>query len=111
MQKILERERARADRSGQEFSFVVFEIGETDLNDDHLSDLISILADRLRSTDEVGWFNKSQIGLVLPYTPVVGARKFANEICRVFSKISSPPTFTIYLYPSLWISNPLAKQV
>lgn len=96
---ILERERARSDRSGDRFSLVVFdaEILETRETNEHL--LIKVLYTRIRPTDEVGWFDKAKVGVVLPDTPPLGARKLAEEICRKISVRTQPPTFNVYTYP------------
>jgi len=102
---ILERERARSDRSGDRFSLVVFdaEIFETRETLEHL--LIEVLYTRIRPTDEVGWFDKAKVGVVLPDTPPLGARKLAGEICRKISVRTQPPTFNVYTYPSEKITD------
>jgi len=96
---ILERERARSDRSGGSFSLVVFdsETFETREANEHL--LIKALYTRIRPTDEIGWFDKAKVGVVLPDTPPFGARKLAEEICRKISIRTQPPIFNVYTYP------------
>jgi len=96
---ILERERARSDRSGDRFSLLVFdaEIFETQETNEHL--LIKGLYTRIRPTDEIGWFDKAKVGVLLPDTPPLGARKLAEEICRKISVRTQPPTFNVYTYP------------
>lgn len=96
---ILERERARSDRSGDRLSLVVFdaEIFERQETNEHL--LIKVLYTRIRPTDEVGWFDKAKVGVVLPDTQPLGARKLAEEICRKISVKIQPPPYEVYTYP------------
>src|SRR2546428_450816 len=76
--QVLDCERARADRHEHEFSLVVFDGCNTDTNDAPARRLVHVLARRVRSTDEVGWFDERRIGVVLPYTPSDGAWKLAD---------------------------------
>src|SRR5258706_4033087 len=85
------RERARADRTEQEFSVLVLE-GQ--------ANLIHMLEERLRNTDEIGWFDKQRIGVLLPNTPANGAVKLAQDIRRM--TMPSPPSVTVYTYPGQW---------
>ena len=96
------RERARADRSGDKFSLVVFEFGNTDgrngpsLSVEHLT---RILFRRIRITDTVGWFDDKSIGTILPGTTGEGAWKFADDIRRKASAIASHYSYRVYTYP------------
>jgi lipopolysaccharide/colanic/teichoic acid biosynthesis glycosyltransferase len=99
---ILERERARADRSGSKFSLVVFDFGNT--NDGKGSSLVvehltRILFRRIRLTDTVGWFDDKSIGTVLPGTSGQGAWKFADDVRKKASAIASHYTYRVYTYP------------
>ncbi len=101
---LLERERARAERTGQEFSLVVFDAARqngTALA--CLKELAGTLASRVRASDEVGWFSEKSIGVALPATSAEGAWKFADDVSnRTDSRI---PSFdrTVYTYPTKWI--------
>ncbi len=103
---ILERERARAERTGQEFSLVVFDASRqngTALA--CLKDLAHALASRVRASDEVGWFSDKSIGVALPATSAEGAWKFADDVSRRTD--SSIPSLerTVYTYPTKWIKS------
>ncbi len=63
------------------------------------SQLTAALRRRLRSTDEVGWFDAKCIGVVLPATPPRGAWKLADDICRNWHE-SPSPLCHVYCYPS-----------
>ncbi len=104
--EILQRERARTDRTGREFSLVGFDI-ECSFNpndvDAMAQSLVRLLKPRVRTTDEVGWFDKHRIGVVLPDTPTQGAWKLAKGVCQAISANAKPPFCTVYTYPSLWM--------
>lgn len=103
---ILERERARTERTGQLFSLVVFDIntvnGERTAS---LERLGNVLVQKVRVCDEVGWYDGGRIGTMLPGTTAEGARQF-TEIIKERIKDEVPPlTCTIYSYPSSWMES------
>ena len=78
---VLERERVRAERPGQEFSVVVFDASrQNGAAVACLKDLAHALASRVRASDEVGWFSDKSIGVALPATSAEGAWKFADDV-------------------------------
>ena len=103
-------EQARVDRNEHAFSLVVFEASdpvrqaqgrhETDTSVTHL--LVRSLSDRIRSTDEIGWFDDRHIGVLLPYTSREGAHRFVEDISNSMGPDALPPKYTIYSYPSHW---------
>ncbi len=99
--EVLERERARADRSNQRLSLLVFELGLPDIEGDIVRHLVSVLVSRLRISDEIGWFDRQCIGIILPYTSAEGAWKLAEEVCQGFNgngrALSS--FCSVYTYP------------
>jgi lipopolysaccharide/colanic/teichoic acid biosynthesis glycosyltransferase len=107
LRRILARERARAHRSGDCLSVVTFALrgraaarcraGAWEREMAVL--LATVLRGRLRSTDEAGWLDDRQIGVVLPGTSVPGARKVADDVCLQFPADVPPPAYTIYSYP------------
>ncbi|HVS40200.1 MAG TPA: sugar transferase [Gemmataceae bacterium] len=65
-----------------------------------LTHLVQVLRSRLRSTDEIGWFDREQIGALLPSTSATGAWKVADKVCAMFPEAEPPPICTVYTYPS-----------
>lgn len=102
---ILRRECARTDRTGGSFSVVLFDISylEDKLLAAHL--LIQILVARARSSDEIGWFDKSRVAIFLHATTGAGAQTLANDICSEIAKRKSHLSWQIYTYPVDWISG------
>ncbi len=96
---ILERERARADRNSHQFSVVVLDVGSRGLNGTRAQHVASVLTNRIRFTDELGWFDNQRIAVLLPETPAEGARTLADDTCQALTACTSPPKYTIYTYP------------
>ena len=103
--RVLDRERARSDRYGDRFSLTVFDVGDSDKQKVDENLISHILAKQLRPTDEVGWFEKAKVGIVLPNTTQWGARKLSKEICRKIAMTRQPPAFKIYTYPNEGLSG------
>jgi lipopolysaccharide/colanic/teichoic acid biosynthesis glycosyltransferase len=100
---ILERERARADRSGDKFSLVVFDFGNTNNGNGSslaVEHLTRILFQRVRLTDTVGWFDDKSIGTVLFGTTGEGAWKFADDVRKKANAIASQFSYRVYSYPT-----------
>ena len=100
---ILNRERDRTDRTGQEFSLVVFETGAAPRKSPSIRDLVTVLSERIRSTDDIGWFGDGRIAVALPHTPSDAARKFVDNVRKAFPWGTPPPECAVYAYPSRWI--------
>jgi lipopolysaccharide/colanic/teichoic acid biosynthesis glycosyltransferase len=93
--RFLEREIKKVDRNAHLFSLIIFEIKNQTKK--MPQDLFFNLYERLRITDQIGWFNHYNIGIFLPDTTAEGAKKLADAIYNqtFFS-------FTIYTYPNDW---------
>ncbi len=100
----IQRECARADRNGHGFSLVIFDVGESGQGGEVAQQLIEVLTQRLRVTDEAGWFSDRYVGVILYGTPQKeGAWRFANDIWDLMSKhTEEPPQCIVYSYPADW---------
>ena len=96
---IIEKERARADRSNHELSLVIFDLGGTDLNETYIISLIGEIRGRIRFVDETGWYDDQRIGMILPYTSNKGAIKLAENICESLDNSILKPVCNVYTYP------------
>jgi len=99
---ILHRERDRADRTGQEFSMAVFEVGNGRRKTHAARNLVPILTHRVRSTDAIGWLADGRIGAVLPHTRPDNAWKFVANVRKAYNG-NPPPECVVYAYPSSWL--------
>jgi lipopolysaccharide/colanic/teichoic acid biosynthesis glycosyltransferase len=100
LRQVLERERTRADRTGDPFSLLTltpqrgcFELA-TSLR------LAKFLKRRLRLTDDAGWLDDRRIGVVLAHTPAQGAWRVADDICEAFRHDVPPPRCEVFTYPT-----------
>ena len=98
-------EQARVDRNQRVFSLVLLNTGDPKTNGTAAHSLVHLLLDRIRSTDEIGWFDHRRIGVLLPYTPRDGAQKFVDDVRLAVEAETSPPEYAIYTYPSHWYSD------
>ena len=96
---ILERERARADRTGQQLSVVIFDLGNINEHST-VQYLIHLLSRRVRLTDEVGWFDEKKIGTILPATPAEGAWKFVDDVSHRVTAAPKHLDCKVYTYPT-----------
>jgi lipopolysaccharide/colanic/teichoic acid biosynthesis glycosyltransferase len=103
---ILNRERDRADRTGQGFSLVVFELGADGENSPCTRLLVPILTNRVRSTDDIGWLEAGRLGVVLPHTTPDSAWKFVGNVRQALNGGSAPIECIVYAYPSSWPPQP-----
>jgi len=101
---LIEHERRRSDRTGDRFAIVVFRYNETATDLSRLCRFPDLLIQSVRSTDEVGWFDKNQVGVLLLDTTVEGADKFLQKLRVRFTNSSLPP-FQTYVYPSHYLAG------
>lgn len=97
--QIIEKERIRADRDNHNCSIVLFSIDFNEQHDDALSILIKTICGRVRRIDEVGWYDNYRVGVILPYTSMQGAGKFAEYICTSMENVSKKTSCEVYTYP------------
>lgn len=99
-QLAIQRECLRSDRSGRGFSILVFSVDENSLNNKNsqLSQLVRLFQQRLRMTDELGWFRKNELGLLLFDTSREGAYSLACNLTEMLKPVHLPD-YHIYYYP------------
>jgi lipopolysaccharide/colanic/teichoic acid biosynthesis glycosyltransferase len=95
----LERERARADRTGAPFSLAAFSAASPDTERQTLTCLVQLLQGRLRNTDEVSWLSEHQICAMLIATPAAGAWKVIHDVLAQFPVGVPRPNCLVYAYP------------
>lgn len=97
---ILERERARADRNGHGFSLVTFKVEiASQAFEERLK---QVLDGRLRLTDEMGWFDRQRIGVLLFNTHREGAWNYANRVRKAMAAEGQGAECSVYTYPASW---------
>jgi lipopolysaccharide/colanic/teichoic acid biosynthesis glycosyltransferase len=108
--RVLARERARSDRTGEVFSLITFALGPEKIPDDLATHLARILEQRLRSTDDAGLLDQRRIGVVLPVTPALGAWTVVDDVCVCIPAGLALPECAVYCYPTDWPTKELADE-
>ena len=101
----LDRERARADRWAQPLALLSLGVTSARQGENTLHQVARILTRRMRVTDEAGWLDHRNIGILMPNTPGWGAWTVADEICREFPDSVPLPQCKVFCYPSNWFLN------
>ena len=77
---VLEHERRRTDRTGLGFSVAILNTAKVRCDPASIETLVSTIRRRVRSTDQVGWFDSESVGVLLVDTPPEGARHFLHDL-------------------------------
>ena len=96
--QMLERERARSDRSGLGFCLAVFGIDPQGKRKDSLPRIARAALRRARLTDEVGWLDAEHVCVLLPDTAAGGARRLTRDVAGTLARAGIKPEVRIYGY-------------
>ena len=96
MARALICERARASRTGESFSLLVFHWLEADTLHTGVQALRALLNQRLRTTDQVGWLGDGSVGVVLPFAGARGARSLVESLLASYPAMLPPLACDIY---------------
>lgn len=105
MNRMIQRECARADRNSREFSLVLFRIRPGKQHALSAVRLGRTMLTRARNTDEVGWFDEQFLCALLPDTLASGAWHFAEDVCAIIAERAPRPIYAVYSYPSKWFDG------
>ena len=97
--RILERECARADRTGSHLALVGFGAGNSNNSMQVQAKLIALLKKRIRLTDELGWLVDNRIGLLLFNADAASTARFMHSLKNNGLDPIPNISYTIYLYP------------
>ena len=96
--RIIDKERARADRTDHQFSLILLDLGFTNGNHKKNGRQLQKIFSRMRRIDEVGWYDPQRIGIILPYTSEGGAQRFAESIGELMDLSMAECIFNVYTY-------------
>lgn len=99
-QRLIQRERLRADRNSETFSVVVMVPRNRQHGAKMFPELIRVLHARLRATDDVGLIEDDRLGILLPDTPSAGAWTVVDHVVHLLPKDVLSPICEVYTYPS-----------
>jgi lipopolysaccharide/colanic/teichoic acid biosynthesis glycosyltransferase len=101
----IHRESARADRNTGEFALVLFRVRSRERGALSTARLAKTVLNRVRATDDVGWYDENHLGVLLPDTAANGAWRFADQICALASRKAPRPLLSVYCYPTKWFGE------
>jgi lipopolysaccharide/colanic/teichoic acid biosynthesis glycosyltransferase len=102
---LLLREKVRADRAQRPMSLVLLEIAPERWDTVSPTAVCRRLLDRVRVTDEVGWFDGKTIGIILPDTPAEGAESLAESLAKELGESAHGLRWRIHSYPDDWYDS------
>jgi hypothetical protein len=97
--KIVERERERANRNNHQVSLVVFNLKSFPDNSNERKQLIRNIIKEKRRIDDLGWYDRHSVGVILPYTSSNGARQFSVRVSRTLNFIMPDSFCYLFTYP------------
>ena len=97
--RIIDRERDRANRNNHHVSLIVFNLQSFPDNGKERKLLIKNIIEQKRKVDELGWYDKHSVGVILPYTPSRGARQFSVRLSRTLNFIMPDSFCYLFTYP------------
>ena len=89
-QRAIAKERHRSDRSNQKYSLLILSLAIESEEDERIGRAIATIRRRIRSIDEIGWYEENQLGIMLPLTSMAGADHLAEEICGIITSHLEP---------------------
>lgn len=99
-QRLIQRERLRADRNGETFSLVIMAPRNRQHGSKMFPEVVRVLHARLRATDDVGQIEGDRLGVLLPDTPSAGAWTVVDHVVHLLPKEVPSPICEVYTYPS-----------
>ncbi|MFH1998797.1 MAG: hypothetical protein ABIK28_03905 [Planctomycetota bacterium] len=79
-QKALHKQMCRSDRSGRNLCVIAFDALKSDTEERAFEHLVGLLDQRKRCFDEIGWFERHRIGIILPDTEIEGGHRLAESV-------------------------------
>jgi lipopolysaccharide/colanic/teichoic acid biosynthesis glycosyltransferase len=98
---LIERERSRTDRTGIRFCLVVFKLAARKRDTYRtLYHLAGLLTSRARTSDEVGWVDKTSLGVLLIGSGEQGGAQFGKQLLASLPEGVAVPKVSVYAYPN-----------
>lgn len=98
--RLIERERSRSDRNSHPFSLAVFD--PEDRGFSNIRRMANRLKSSIRLTDDVGWFDGANLGVLLPDTSGEGAWAFVRKVRNGHGGARLVFPARVYTYKGNW---------
>jgi lipopolysaccharide/colanic/teichoic acid biosynthesis glycosyltransferase len=102
LQEAVLQERDRADRTGAEFSLVLYTVCQAEPPGQLPPEFLRALRRRIRLIDQVGWLQDGIVGLLLPSTGFQGASALASAFASSPAGRKTCTAYEVFTYPSRW---------
>jgi len=97
--RIVQRERARSDRGGGSLSLILLDGGGDRRLEDELDSWAAAVAELVRCTDAVGWYDARTLGVVLAETDHEGALLVIRKLRAGLPAEASKARWRIFVHP------------
>ena len=104
-QRMVNRERARADRMGHHFSVIFFDVLKSTKSTCDMETIAELIRKRIRVYDDICSVDGSRIAVLLPYTGYAQAGSVANNIIATITPGEASLKYSILSYPDNWVKN------
>ncbi len=104
-QKLIERERARADRMGHQFSVIFFDRLKSTKRICDMEPIAVLIRKRIRIYDDICCIDGNRIVVLLPYIGYEQASSVAKNISSTIAPGECSLQHSILSYPDHWIKN------
>lgn len=104
-QKMVQRERARADRMGHTFSVIFFDVLKSAKSICDIDSIAGLIRKRIRVYDDICTIDTSRIAVLLPYIGYAQAGSVANNIISTITPGETALRYSIMSYPDNWVKN------
>ncbi|MBN2106720.1 MAG: sugar transferase [Deltaproteobacteria bacterium] len=102
---MVERERARADRMGHQFSIIVFQLRDLKRHALGREAILCRIRSRIRLYDDIGCLDNSRISVLMPYAGYEQAKGIAEKIRSAAMPDGMPLEYSVLTYPSSWVDS------
>lgn len=103
----LHKQMCRSDRSGRPLCVIAFDALNSETAEESFEHLIRLLYERKRCFDEIGWFERHRIGVILPDTEVEGSHRLAESIFLQIDEYAPDALdYRVYAYQPLMETDP-----
>ena len=89
-QQAITKERHRSDRGQTKYSLLILSLAIESEEDARIGKAIAAIRQRIRTIDEIGWYDANQLGIILPFTSMAGADQLADDICGIVTSYLEP---------------------
>jgi lipopolysaccharide/colanic/teichoic acid biosynthesis glycosyltransferase len=104
-QRMVNRERARADRMGHHFSVIFFDVLKSQKSTCDMETIETLIRKRIRVYDDICSVDGSRIAVLLPYTDDAQANSVAKNIISIIAPEKAALQYSIMSYPDNWVKN------